>query len=844
MTDNYGPSVPSQGPPDAKIMVVGEAPGVQEIESLAPFVGPSGLILTQMLREAGFERTSCYVTNVCSVRPPGNEIGAFFTTKTGGGTPILGRYARPPILSGLQKLEADIKLVDPDIILAFGDTALWACTGELGIGKWRGSVLQARVGRDEQRPPKVVPLYHPAAILRNYPWRYITVHDLKRARRELTERQREIFRPSFNFQIRPSYESVSTTLSMLQERVRCGPTWISCDIETQRRHIDCIGLAWSKLDAICIPIIQMDCGQDRRFYWTIEEQAEIVWRLLELLTHPNCLVIGQNFPYDTQYIAREWGFLPNLQWDTMTIWHTIFATMPMRLDFISSMLCEHHRYWKEDAKDENDFRAGDEEQWIYNAEDCCRTFEIKEQQERLLSQMNFKSVGGMTPQQRQMSLHHPILKAMLRGVRSSYKRKQEVLEEITQSIASHQEWLNTVVGHELNPRSPVQLGKFFYHDMGMKPIINRKSKKKADGSQSATCNEEALIKISKREPLLAPICEVINDTRSLGTFRAVCDVPLDRDFRFRCSYKIPGATTYRFASKSDAFGYGTNLANISGGSRGDEEAAAHEIKRGMAISGLMKPNLRKLFIPDEGYTLCEYDLPQADARIVAWDSDDETLKEIFNDPTRDIHTENARTVFGECHGKLDPRRYFAKEGVHATNYLVTATTLAATLHCTVPQAQHFIDTWFKSHPKIPQWHQRLSSEASTRKYVENVFGYRRYCFDRLENEIKEIVAWIGQSTVAIVTNTGLARVDTDLCTKGVDLLLQCHDSAVFQIWTKDGPTLAKAIMERMMVEVPYPDPLIMIPDAKFSEVSWGDCDKRGEWLKANVISLPTAATGG
>lgn len=840
--NSLGPKVPAQGPPDAKIMIVGEAPGVQEVESLAPFVGSSGVLLSTMLKEAGFDRQNCYVTNVCKFRPPRNEIEEFFGTKTSGLPLLMGRYCHPPIVDGIKELEREISLVNPDLILAFGNTALWACTGESGIGKWRGSVLACRAlqnsegGISSGNRPKVIPTYHPAAVLRNFPLRATVVNDLRRARRELTERGRTIVEPEYKFQIRPSFDQVLSVLSSLQRRVEAGPCWIAADIETQRRKIDCIGLAWSRTEAFCIPIIQMDVPAERRFYWSVDEQVEIVLKLRELMTHPNCWIIGQNFPYDMQYIAREWGFLPNLRWDTMTIHHSIFSCLPMALDYQSSLYCDFHRYWKEDAKDEGGYRLGDEDQWIYNCRDIVVTFEVREKQEILLSQLKFPSRGGMTPQERQMSLHHPMLKAMLRGVKSSYQQKQKVLAEIEASIKSHEEWLSHVVGHPFNPRSYPQLQKFFYTDMRIKPVISRKTKK-------PTTDEEALIKIAKRDPLLAPICEVINDVRSLGTFRSVCDVPLDKDFRFRCSYKIPGTTTYRFASKSDAFGFGTNLANISGGSRGDEEALAKEIRRGMAISGLIKPNLRKLFIPDTGYTICEFDLPQADARVVAWDANDETLKAIFNDPTRDIHTENAKLVFGECFGKEDPRRYFAKEAVHATNYLVTAITLAATLHCTVPQATNFIFTWFKLHPKIPAWHNRLRGEAATRKYVENAFGYRRYCFDRLEDEIKEIVAWIGQSTVAVVTNTGLARVDADLCTKGVDLLLQCHDSAVFQIWTKDGSALAKAILERMMVEVPYDDPLIMVPDAKFSEISWGDCEKRSEWLKSEkTINVPHQIT--
>jgi DNA polymerase-1 len=356
--------------------------------------------------------------------------------------------------------------------------------------------------------------------------------------------------------------------------------------------------------------------------------------------------------------------------------------------------------------------------------------------------------------------------------------------------------------------------------MGMNPIISRKTKK-------PTCDEDALRALAKRNPLLAPICSFINDIRSLGTYRAVCSVPLDRDGRIRCSYSIPGTDTYRFNSKSDAFGFGTNLQNITSGTEDlDPERLAEALAKGV----LLKPNLRKLLVPDAGYTLVEFDLPQADAQVVAWEAGDEKLKAIFRDPTRDLHTENARDIFGECAGKGDPRRQMAKIGVHAVDYDVKARTLAIALGISEKQAQAFIDMWFRKHPEIKAWQDRTKYEMESRRYIENAFGYRRYCFDRIDEDLKHALAWTPQSTVSIITNTGIRRVDEDLGTRGVEFLLQVHDSAVFQIWTKDGPHLARAIQERMTIEVPYSDPLRMVPEGKFSESSWGECTKREEWL--------------
>lgn len=814
--------VPSQGPSDARVMIVGEAPGEREVEARQPFVGPSGLLLSEMLADAGFVRSNCYVTNVCSIRPPRNEIKAFFGTKTSRDTPLLGRYCKPPIVQGVARLESEIRRLNPDLILAFGDTALWALTGNSGITKWRGSVLESRVGLSsgDNGPAKVIPCLHPAAVLRQYSQKYITVHDLRRAKRELDTHGRKVVLPNYKFQIRPSYSDVVGALSRLQRMAESGPFWLAADVETSRRRIDCIGFAWSTLESLCIPFYSANGGW--RPYWTLDEHTEIVLRIRQLLTHPSCKIVGQNFPYDSQYIAREWGFLPNLEWDTMTIHHSIFSLMPKSLDFQSSLYCDFHRYWKEDAKDEEGKRLDDDSHWTYNCRDNVVTYEIREKQEKFLDQLKFASPGGETPQQRQMSLHTPVLKAMLRGVKVTTTKRAEVLSDVEAALEKRERYIETALGHPLNPRSPVQLKNLFYTDFRIKPVISRKT-------HAPTCDEEALGTIAKREPILAPLCEFINDVRSLGTYRAVCSVPLDHDNRIRCSYVIPGTDTYRFASRDDAFGFGTNLQNLTSGT---EDMDREHLEDAIAKGILLKPNLRKLLVPDEGYTLVEFDLPQADAQVVAWDAGDEKLKAIFRDPTRDLHTENATAIFGSCNGKGDIRRQYAKVGVHAVNYGATARVLAAVLGISVAQAEMFIYKWFEAHPEIKAWRSTIESDMRNKRYVENIFGYRRYCFDRIDEDLKHALAWKPQSTVAIITNTGIREVDRDLSTHGVDFLLQVHDSAVFQIWTADGPRLARAIQERMVVSAPYSDPLRMIPDAKFSETSWGECKKRSEWLKA------------
>jgi len=191
------------------------------------------------------------------------------------------------------------------------------------------------------------------------------------------------------------------------------------------------------------------------------------------------------------------------------------------------------------------------------------------------------------------------------------------------------------------------------------------------------------------------------------------------------------------------------------------------------------PNLRDMFIPDPGYILFDSDLQQADAQVVAWEADDDELKEIFRDPTRDLHNENCRTIFNRAPtGGDDPYRKKTKAGVHLTNYGGNARTLASTLGITIHEAERFQKTWFGAHPGIRRWHNEIEHQIQTRRYVENKFGYRRFYFDRVEHLLPEALAWIPQSTVALVINHGWANIDENLPL--VQILLQVHDSIVGQ----------------------------------------------------------------
>lgn len=155
-------TVYADGAPDARVMVVGEAPGAREDDTGLPFVGDAGRLLDLMLASVELSRRdSVYICNVLKCRPPAN------------------RNPQPGEIDACSPyLRRQIELVGPEVILAVGSFAarLLTGSGEVSLGSLRGSV------HSYQGVPLVV-TYHPAALLRNPSWSRPAWDDLQLLRR-------------------------------------------------------------------------------------------------------------------------------------------------------------------------------------------------------------------------------------------------------------------------------------------------------------------------------------------------------------------------------------------------------------------------------------------------------------------------------------------------------------------------------------------------------------------------------------------------------------------------------------------------------------------------------------
>ena len=140
-----------EGARDADVMLVGEQPGDQEDVAGKPFVGPAGRLLDQALEEAGIDRRQAYVTNVVK----------HFKWQPRGKRRIHQKPNWAEMAACRPWLEAELEVVEPDVLVCLGATAAQALIGrDFRVSRQRGELVESPLAR------YVLATVHPSSILR------------------------------------------------------------------------------------------------------------------------------------------------------------------------------------------------------------------------------------------------------------------------------------------------------------------------------------------------------------------------------------------------------------------------------------------------------------------------------------------------------------------------------------------------------------------------------------------------------------------------------------------------------------------------------------------------------
>ena len=723
------------GPTDAKICMIGEAPGATEVKTGEPFTGMSGQLLTKLMQSVGISRSDVYITNVIKEQPPGNNIDVFIKFGTYGKVEMTPRYKEYEA-----QLYEELKGIKANVFVAVGNVALFALTRLLHVTKRRGSILHGTQIGDR----KVIPIIHPASALRQFIFTNYIMHDLKRVVEESVFP--EIHTPARNYILRPSFLDSMNFL----ERCKQSPS-IGFDIEVMNEEVSCISFALNPFEVISIPFTER--GND---YFTLEQEKEVWLSIANLLENPNIKHVGQNLAFDATFLFMKYGIRVCNMEDTMIAQAICYPDLPKGLDFITSVYTKEP-YYKDEGKKWFKFGGSEMDFWLYNAKDSVVCLESW-----VTLQNDLKRLGNEETYRAQCDLIQPLVYMQARGIKADVAGMRQAAKDAEVKLDALQAQLNEMAGGELNSNSSKQLQEYFYIKKGIKPYVSR--------STGAVSVDALALKRLARKGLKE--AELILSMRRLGKLKSTYfEMNIDKDDRIRCSFNPVGTTTGRLSSSKTIFDTGGNTQNLP-------------------------PDMLKFIKADDNCILYNVDLAQAENRVVAYiapepnmitafekgiDLHRQTASLIFGKPIEDISDEPGSSSIG---GGLFSERFWGKKGNHSFNYDLGYRAFALGNEIQESEGKFIYDRYHATYPGVHQFHTWVRSKLAKDRILENCFGRRRIFLERWGDELfKEAYAHIPQSTVAdIINRRGINYMwQTQSIFKPVDLLNQVHDSIVFQI---------------------------------------------------------------
>jgi uracil-DNA glycosylase family 4 len=763
------------GNPSAKLMIVAPFPNKYEEATGLSLQGDAGKILNEMLKLGGMDRSMTYTTSFIKVRLPQTKGTLVNRLKSIGFDITLFS----------EHLRNEIQAIKPNCILAFDDPVLFNLTGKKKIKDWRGSILKGWGGY------KVVPTYHPGNLSEyynsgnefddstsKYSSKVYMQLDFNRA---ITEsHSKEIDLPIRALRICRSAGQLLDFLERYKAKRK-----VAVDIEVHRAIPICIGLAFDSNYGLSIPLLNVD---SQRYKDPIpkSEQA-LIWSILaEFFQRLEIEVIGQNFHFDRTLMEYVCGIpIPGLKHELMYKAQTLHPELPKSLAFLQSIYTREP-FHKNELKEYIPGKDKIEDVHTYNAKDCVVTYEVDTQLDKDIDEL------GLRPFyiKRMLPMHDLYYKIEQRGIAADtvvrdalwikYSRYQEELLDELHSLA----------GFELNPASPKQVGIFLYEELKL-PV--------RDGTDEDTlCG---LIANHAKTDKQRRAMELIILIRSVKTIKdSFIAARLDFDGRFKFLYNPAAAETGRSSgSKWDPpirpiKGIGFNFQNLP-------------------KHGKLAKDIRKMFIPDPGWEFLNFDLSQAEPRIVAHLAQDEILLEEFRTGV-DVH----RKMGGLCVGKppadlSENERFIGKTTRNAMNYdgkkgtlMKTIMSLSKKFDLGINVSEKQCDGYLKvAHAACPAvkgvFHKGIQDTLEhNNRVLYTPYGRRRQFFDRWGIKLfGEAYANIPQGTVKDKIVEVLLEIES-WGQNEIMILGEAHDAGLCQV--KKGTKEKYAAKIKAIVEQP------------------------------------------
>ncbi len=378
----------------------------------------------------------------------------------------------------------------------------------------------------------------------------------------------------------------------------------------------------------------------------------------------------------------------------------------------------------------------------------------------------------------------PLIPVLVKMEQFGVRVDEAVLRQLSEAMQAEMDTLEQQIydeaGETFNINSTKQLGTILFEKLEL-PIIS----KTASGKPST--KESVLQALAAEHALPDMILTWRQLTKLKSTYvDALGALVHPETGRIHTSFNQTVAATGRLSSSDP------NLQNIP-------------------IRTTRGREIRKAFVPADGFQMIAADYAQIELRILASISGDETMREAFR-TGRDIHTATAARVFGIAEDEVtrDQRRK-AKEVNYGIPYGVSAFGLAQRLKTSVSEADELIKEYQRSFPQVSRYLNQSVENARTKGYAETLLGRRRYVPDiqARNRNVRSAAERIAvnmpiQGTQADMIKRAMIRLYREMTEANMRsrMLLQVHDELVFEAVPEEVATLSEMIRAAMIEALP------------------------------------------
>lgn len=350
---------------------------------------------------------------------------------------------------------------------------------------------------------------------------------------------------------------------------------------------------------------------------------------------------------------------------------------------------------------------------------------------------------------------------------ASYGQKLEV------RIAELEKQIWERAGEEFNINSPKQMGAILFEKMGIPG-----GKKTKTGYSTAA---DILEKLAPEQPIIRDILEYRQLAKLKSTYADGLTAVIQPDGRIHSTFNQTITATGRISSTEP------NLQNIP---------VRMELGR----------EIRKVFVPKDGYVFLDADYSQIELRVLAHMSGDENLISAYRE-AQDIHQLTASQVFHVPFDEVTPlMRRNAKAVNFGIVYGISSFGLSQDLSITRKEAAEYIEKYFETYPKIKEFLDSLVKDAKQKGYAETMFGRRRpvpelKSSNFVQRSFGERVAMNSpiQGTAADIIKIAMNRVNRRLAEELPDakLVLQVHDELLIEVKEEDAAAAGDILTSEM-----------------------------------------------